>query len=329
MSGLTCATRLRDAGFHVHVFDKSRGTGGRLSTRRAERTSFDHGAQYFTVRDPEFASQVARWERDGVVGAWSGRIANLEAGIEKPCSKDSRRLVGVPGMSSLARHLATGLTVTTEFRVTRLVRTFEDWTLVAADGSRAYGFDTVVLAAPAPQTAEIARAVAPHLADAAHAVSFAPCLASMLEYDSALDFPFDAAFVENSPLSWIARNSSKPGRSARESWVLHASPEWSERHFEDDPAEVQAAMATAFATAVGRELPPAVAAQFHRWKFALPLNPIATSYLYDPNLQIAACGDWCAGPRVEGAFLSGAALADRLLETSHRSSTADVREFAS
>ncbi|HIP78813.1 MAG TPA: FAD-binding protein, partial [Kiloniellaceae bacterium] len=35
LAGLLCARRLQDAGLHPVVFEKSRGLGGRLATRRA------------------------------------------------------------------------------------------------------------------------------------------------------------------------------------------------------------------------------------------------------------------------------------------------------
>ena len=54
ISGLTAARMLTDAGIKVTVFEKSRGVGGRTANRRSEYGSFDHGAQYFTVKDREF-----------------------------------------------------------------------------------------------------------------------------------------------------------------------------------------------------------------------------------------------------------------------------------
>jgi hypothetical protein len=52
--------------------------------------------------------------------------------------------------------------------------------------------------------------------------------------------------VNQGPLRWIARNSSKPGRSGEETWLLHACAEWSEAHLEENPESVAAALVDAF-----------------------------------------------------------------------------------
>ena len=99
LSGMSCASRLHQAGWCVTVFEKSRGPGGRMSTRRSDGTSFDHGAQYFTARSTEFQQQVHQWQLDGVVAVWDGRFA--KAGVDglESCSPRRTRWVGVPGMN--------------------------------------------------------------------------------------------------------------------------------------------------------------------------------------------------------------------------------------
>jgi hypothetical protein len=124
---------------------------------------------------------------------------------------------------------------------------------------------------------------------------------------------FDAAFVSDDPiLGWIARESSKPGRGplqgAAESWILQAHPGWSRTYLELEPAEASRWMQRAFAARIGRPMMQAAVAS-HRWRLALPVNPLPEAFLYDPQEGIGLAGDWCGGPRVEGAYLSGSALA--------------------
>ena len=60
MAGVTAARTLVQAGHQVSVYEQAAQVGGRMATRETPWGSFDHGAQYFTVRDPRFALAGAR-----------------------------------------------------------------------------------------------------------------------------------------------------------------------------------------------------------------------------------------------------------------------------
>ena len=95
--------------------------------------------------------------------------------------------------------------------------------------------------------------------------------------------------------------------------VLHASPEWSGERMDEEPAQVLPKLEAAFwdATQLGVHEPQYSVC--HRWRYAIPPEPLESRYLFDPHCVVGACGDWCNGPRVEGAFLSGLALGQRIL----------------
>jgi predicted NAD/FAD-dependent oxidoreductase len=313
LSGLACARILADHGHRVRVFDKARGPGGRMSTRRAGGWQFDHGAQYFTVRDPRFEGWVDSWRRDGLVSTWSGRIAVVDGGRVRSKEDHTERLVAVPGMNAICGLLAEGLDLSFNTRIDGLERVAHQWHLNLGDGPDAGGFDVVVVSAPAPQAAVLLRSVAPELAARAAAVEMAPCWSVMAAFARPLDCGFDGAFVDHSALSWIARNASKPGRPDGETWVLHGSPAWSLEHLGLDGEEAAARLLQAFRNAIGGLDIDPIHLEAHRWRFALPVEPLDDSYLIDLEIGAVACGDWCSGPRVEGAFLSGFATADRVL----------------
>jgi hypothetical protein len=296
------------------VVEKGRGVGGRSSVRRQPPFEFDHGAQYFTARDERFARHVRAWQEAGLVAVWSGRIGSLERGTWRD-SSPQERYVGVPGMNAIAKHLAAGLSVATETRITRLTRNRQGWRL-SADGETAVGlFDAVVVAVPAAQASELL-AGRSALAEQAGRCAMSPCWAVMLGFERPLSIPYDGAFILGSSLSWIARNSAKPGRSSGEAWVLHAGPEWSAAHIDDPPERVIAALRAEFEQASGGKVPPPAHAAAHRWRYAVPSEPLNVGALWDGSSRQALCGDWCHGARIEGAFLSGLAAADRVLRAS-------------
>ncbi|MDJ0868374.1 MAG: NAD(P)-binding protein, partial [Myxococcota bacterium] len=222
LSGLALAHALRARGEAVALFDKGRAPGGRVSTRRVEDLAFDHGAQYFTCRDPRFERLLADWLAAGVAARWEGRVRSLTRGAVATPREATERYVGAPGMSAITRHLAHDLEVLCGRRVTALERAPQGWRLVA-DGEELGSFERVVVSVPAPQALPLL-AAAPALARRVAAVEMQPCQAALVAFEAPLPLPFEGAFVQDSPLAWVARSLGKPGRPVADCWVLHAGP---------------------------------------------------------------------------------------------------------
>ncbi len=312
IAGLAAARPLQNHGYDVQVFDKGRGVGGRTSVRRRPPFEFDHGAQYFTARDQRFASHVRAWHEAGIVAPWRGRIGSWSDGAWRDGSLQTR-YVGVPGMNVIAKQLATGLEVATGVRVTQLTRDVSRWRVLGEAGIALGSFDAIVMALPSVQAAALLVGQR-ELAESARRCPMSPCWAVMLGFDRPLAMPYDGAFIHESPLSWIARNSTKPGRAPSEAWVLHASPQWSDAHIDAAPEQVTAALTEALGRLVASDTPAATFAVAHRWRHAAVPEPLDVGALWDAEARLAVCGDWCQGGRVEGAFLSGMAAAGRVLQ---------------
>ncbi|MCG8457320.1 MAG: FAD-dependent oxidoreductase [Holophagales bacterium] len=318
LAGLACARTLHDAGLRVKVLDKGSGPGGRLASRRQDGLAFDYGAQYFTARDPRFRRLVDAWCHDDVAAPWGGRVAILESG-QLVGERPGERFVGTPDLRSIACHLAEDLDVRQSARVVSLERRGKRWRVDLADGeSFSVGF--VALTAPAPQALDLLpreHAFAEPLAR----VELAPCHALMAAFGEPLPLPtpgFSAAFVRDSALAWIARDSSKPRREAGERWVLHTTPEWSRAHLEDEPEEAGRELLSALERALGAPLPRAAWCRVHRWRYARVLRSLGRDRLFDPETGLGYAGDACLGSRVEDAYLSGIALAGTLLRHLHQ-----------
>jgi renalase len=300
LAGLACARELAATGASVIVLDKGRGPGGRMAARRVEiageTVSFDHGAQYFTARDPAFIATVEDWAAAGVAARWAA------AGTDA--------WVGVPGMNAPIRELARALDVRWGVRAERLVRDGASWR-VDTD-SAVFTAARVMVAVPAEQAAVLLADAAPDMSALAASVTSAPCWAVMAGFAAPLGGP-DTFRSDTGPVSWAARNSAKPGRAAPEAWVIHASPERS-RELVDHPKEAvaQILLADFFATSSRAPVAP-VHCDAHRWLYALPQALGGEGARYDAALCLGIAGDWLHSPRVEGAFLSGRTLATQVL----------------
>lgn len=308
-AGLMAARTLRAAGASVTVFDKGRRPGGRVNTREHDDRRFDHGAQYFTVRDPRIRPHLDSWLDRGVVAEWDGTLVHIDGeGLRN--AEAAARYVAVPGMVDLALDLSDGLDVRTGVRIGAAVRGGSGWRLHDDEGRDRGAFDGLVIAVPAPQAVPLLTAV-PALRAVVETVEMAPCWAGMLVFDARPPFPFDGAFLADEVFSWIARDASKPGRPAHRSWVVHATPEWTRTHWNTDRADIPAAMCRELEYRFGR-LPDLVFSRAHRWGYALA-DGAPVGILHDAESRIGICGDWCVGGRVEGALISGLEIAERML----------------
>ena len=311
LAGLAAARELSSAGLTVRVFDKGRGAGGRTAARRTPEFTFDHGAQYFTVRRPRFAGLVDEATRAGAVARWNGSIVALGRDGVRSTSNQTERFVGTPTMSALARHLARDLDVRQGVCVDAVERNGEGL-FPFSEGIPLGRYRALVCTVPTGQVEPLLGDLTP-LARRAAETPMQPCWAVMVGFDRRLDLAFDGAFVEDSPLTWVARNSSKPGRPPAEAWVLHAAPEWTLDHWNADPGRVIEWLLGELGERARLELPNPVHAVAHRWRYALPAPPLEVGALHERETGIVLAGDWCAGARVEGAVISGWAAAEHLL----------------
>ena len=330
IAGIACARTLMQAGHRVTVFEKSGRAGGRMSTRITEFGGFDHGAQYFTVRDARFKKALDT--APGLVRPWSANTVRIldEHGrvVASSLPPTESHWVAAPGMNALVQHWALPVSAAGELCTqTEVVRLEADklapgrWQLQTegpgAGGRVHSGFDAVVLAVPAAQASAllISSQHGKSLVPPINAVSVAPCWTLMLAFPQALQPNlallgphWNAARSTHHRIAWLARESSKPGRGPIERWTVQASPDWSQRHLEDDTERVKAKLLKAFTEITGIRAEPPYAEVF-RWRHAQTTEPLGQSHLWDASSRIGVCGDWCLGHRVEDGFISGLEMA--------------------
>ena len=309
IAGLACARTLHDHGLSVTVLDKSRGVGGRLSSRREGVWQFDHGAPAFRLDDRRTAPFATSWQADGVL--------HVQA---------DGAFIGARGMNALPKHLATDLTVRTGVQVASLTRDGARWTVTDANGGT-HTADIVVLATPAPQAVTLL-GTSPDMADVAATlagVRMLPCWSTMVVFDAPPSAAVAASLRDglaesDDPIVHRAwRQSVRPGRLRDEAWVVHSEGAWSAEHVEATPAEIAARVSEALRArlAIDGAVVHAVA---HRWRYARVASGLNDACLFDAARGVGACGDWGeAGATrrvrtsVERAWLSGIALAGRVL----------------
>ncbi|MBL8205021.1 MAG: FAD-dependent oxidoreductase [Blastocatellia bacterium] len=318
MTGLMAARELQSHGIKVIVIDKGRSVGGRMATRWIEiegneKGFFDHGAQFFTVRDPWFQSFVDEWISAGLVREWARGFAQ---GDDLPHHDGHPRYCGTAGMNAIARHLATGLDVRVNTKVESLTRQAEQWSLALESGA-AIQADALLLTPPVPQSLALLNAGDCSLPDGArHAlerITYDSCFAVMAVLDAPARLPEPGALqLQQEPIAWIADNHRKGISPDAFTVTIHAGPDFTREHWEADHETVARKLLHAAGEWVRA---PVKSWQVHRWRYSQPrlTHPEPCLFVNDAAPLIFA-GDAFGAPRVEGAALSGLAAAAALLK---------------
>lgn len=302
MSGLACAQEVQAAGGRVTVFEKSRGTGGRLATRYRGGLRFDHGAQYVTARSDGFQALVQQGVREEAAGVW------------RPQGHEEREawFVGCPGMSQLVKPLAAGLRIHLQTQVTQIEASGSQWQLRDSQGQSLGCYDQVVAAMPAPQARALLQ---PHslLFDATADSQLLPCMTALVAFEARILEGQDLLRDPEAPIAWAARNGSKPQRpSGPDCWVLQADADWSRPFLDATPERRAEGLLAQWQDQLGDRLPDPCHLESHSWLYAKVETPLSAPFLLDTDKGLSACGDWCLGARVEAAWDSGRQLGHML-----------------
>jgi len=298
VAGAACVSVLRSRGADFCVFEKSRGPGGRLSTRRVSGVlpqgdlHYDHGAPAFTW-SPELSAQLA---------------AELKHETVRQLNPDA--WVASPSMPQLVKDLLGGCPLSAQVEIDTLEGSTGQWYL--KEKSKSDGnppvlrspFSAVVLTAPAPQTRALLRNVECSWKQKLDAVSYHPCWAVMASFAGA---PAEIRETSNIFSSLVSQNS-KPGRTLPEHvqcWVGHAHPEWSRAHLEAEAAVIQEKLLAELVRVLGLTSVQPLHAAVHRWRYSTVANPLHCTALADPVQRLFFAGDACLGTGVAGAVESG------------------------
>ncbi len=318
LAGLMCSRILIDQGLQIQCFEKSNRPGGRASTRIADGVcQFDHGAQYFTIRDAALKPYLESWCEDKHVAQWDGHIVSIEQPGSHREVTSMKRFVGIPGMQSLSTHLAEELSIAFATEVAKVECEPNGYRLLSQTGRDLGQFDVVLWNCP---PAQVERLLPQKCVwrDQLTKVEMVPCWSVMLAFENRWTMSFDGAFINDGTLGWISRDSSKPCRAKTwDAWVLHSTSAWARDSLDVTKEFVIQRLVQEAERVTCSTMPVSTVVRAHRWLYSRPTESLLGKSLWDDEHRFGACGDWCGGPRVEGALRSGMSLAGQVLGSLH------------
>ena len=299
----------------VSLFEKSQGVSGRMSTRSFADFEFDHGAQFFTARSNKFNEFLLPYLEGRTVVEWKPKILTLEKGKD-PFKRlwYEPHYIAQPKMTSLCKAIASPKDIKFRTRIDRIFQKNDRWSLVSGDEIVGEGYSWVISATPAIQTRELFDASGISL-NGLSEVKYSPCFSLMVGLSSPVQLNFDAALVKNSPIKWIAVNSSKVGRSTHKTLVIHSSNSWAQDNLERELSYVQDQLLDELISLINLTEVDINHIDLARWRYAKVSKASNQDVCLNSSLKVAACGDWCLGSRVEDAFLSAVDLYEALTKS--------------
>ncbi len=297
--GLALAQRLQRAGIKTVVVEKSSGLGGRFATRRTNGGIVDHGISWLEIEGetlPAFAADLVKL----------GMLVRSPAQPEK--------WVSPMGMNQIAKHLAEGLTVEKNRRVTRIsiAPGAENWHLAFDGQASLIAASAIVCTQPVPQSLELLQnsfqGQLPGLIQKLQKIHYRP---SLVLIGNLPEGKSRKKFRPKAPFELVVRSEEKGLVTASPATTIYFGETFSREWFDCPDPEVLVEAKNRFEKAYGVSLE---SAQIKKWRYARAVSPSAEPFFLAPiHPSIYFGGDGFAGGEVEGALRSAHAVASHLI----------------
>lgn len=270
--------------YRVTVFEKSRGVGGRMSTRYHEQFEFDHGVPSFKAIDPEFLHFLKKFENERIIQEWNGEY------------------IAVPRMNQWVKVLLDKVELRSSTLVQKVDLIKGLWNLEDEYQKNLGAYDILLSTAPPLQTATLL----PDFAGELKKRILKPCYVLMLGINGRYGFP---THPQLDGVEKIIFNSSKPQRPHGTSIVIYMNAKWSEQYLEMDLKTLEALIVHKVLKILKIKKQDLGYQSLHRWRYATgDQNAKIIASYWDEKKQCGACGDWCFRGDVESGFLAAQML---------------------
>lgn len=302
IAGASCAGTLAAAGWEVDVYDKARGAGGRLSTRRTEQGWATLGTPFISAKREPFRSQLRDWVRQGWVAPVRGNIWQGRATISWGEAQLQNHFRPTIEPSQLVRKLLGSARLHTQSRVA----TLQPRTIILENGEVRGDYDCVICSVPTPQGIPMLDAL-PLLRARLGEVRYRPIWSFLMRWEGGP--AADVIKFDDHLLNLAVRQTADgPGL-----WAVHSSHEFAETYLEASEMEASNRAASALMGLLGLPWPVEIEAS-HLWRHARPQTSVGGFWVSDRESRVALIGDGIAGVGVERAWESGVRLAQALVQ---------------
>ena len=295
ISGSYLSSILKNATKNILIIDKSRGVGGRMSTKPIGEDIVDYGCQYIKPETEECSALIKSLEELDLV-----KQIEIEIG--------EKVYISPFGMNKIPQYLSRGVSVVTNQKVEKIIYQNKLWEIDT--GSISFTSKTLVLTMPLPQVEDLMVQCNIKLVQVPN-----------VEYSSF----YTSTFISNvhhleeiigsdDTFSWICNNKKKGLRNLNNIFTVNTSEKITKRLVKIENSERKDFI-------VGRindvGFNSISKLNIHFWKYAFSSNQNNIDYIFNSDTGLGICGDSFSVGRVDGAIRSAELLSRELVRFFH------------
>ena len=315
ITGITLANLLQKK-FNLTIFEKSRGVGGRMATRRAEPYQFNHGAQYFKIENKEFKDFLQPLILNRIIKPLEVNqieILNKEV-IKRTKIYNKQYFTAESKMNSVVKYLINNnFSIKFLCKIEKIIKENDKW-FVIDSGQVSFGpYDWLFITIPPNQAKEILYSNFKFL-DILKKIKMRSCYSLMLGFDKFEEFDFDTALFLEEDVQWLSIRKIILENKEYYNLLINSSYNFAEQNINGSKDKISDYLIKQVSDILKSKLNNYEHKALHFWKYAMSEKNNNLGSLIDEDLKVIVCGDWCMNGKVEGGFLSAKNATNKLLK---------------
>jgi renalase len=295
----------------LDFYEKSRGAGGRCSTRRVEDVGlFDHGLQYIKNPNPEFKEILSD------CSVWQGNFKIFENNQLKN-DADKERIIHENGNNLLVKNLFKNKNIFVNKELKSIEKKSDHLQLIFKDETQEQ-YKTVIITAPFQQAYNLTKQFTENFFSNFN-FSMQPNLTVMVAFNKSLKLDLSAITFENDDVLGFAANENTKKKNLinkdLELWTIQSSLKYAVKNIKEYRNnkqilidEILKNFSNKLKINISKE--QIHYSDIHGWLYAYNLNTSSPNCYWDSHLRLGICGDWFSGGNAENAFFNAKKLAN-------------------
>jgi len=309
-AGFSAATLCYFIEKDLDFYEKSRGVGGRCSTRRVDNVGlFDHGLQYIKSQNKEFKKFLKDYS------IWKGNFKIFQNN-QLIDDLDKERIIHENGNNSLVKNLFRNKNVIFNKELKSLEKKSDHFNLIFKDDTQE-NYKTVIISAPFQQAYNLTKQFTEDYFSKFN-FSMQPNLTLMIALNKGLKLNLSAISFEDDDVLGFAANENTKKKDLinkdLELWTIQSSLKYAIKNiyeYRNNKQNLIDEILKSFSIKLKVDIKKdnIEYSDIHGWLYAYNQKVTAPNCYWDKDLRLGICGDWFSGGNAENAFTNAKQLA--------------------